>query len=364
MIAPYEHALLHDSFSPMDASILNLLQIEPLARWSDVGPVLDIAPSTAARHWDQLKEDGCAWTTVYPGDLRLALVEIDTIPTAIDSVAAALAEAPDIVTIERMAGDRDILCTVMAENLAGFSTLLQERISSHPDLRSSRAQIVTRLYLHGAEWTIRALDKPVIEAFEARGAPRRDRRLRDSATTDRGHKAWTELDRQILLELSADARLPVAALAERLDVSASTARRRLSELLRSGRLIVRTEVARGATGWPVSATLWANVDAHLLERTASIIRSIPEVRMCASVTGQDNLVFQMWLRSTEDLPRVEAVLSHSIDQLRIVDRAIALKQFKLMGRRIDATGHAVAEPVPITFRGSANSAPAPAPVGL
>lgn len=335
------HNRVHTSLDSIDASIVHLLQIAPLARWADVGAVLDIAPSTAARRWERLRKEGCAWTTVYPANALMALVEIDTIPTAIDSVAQALTQVPGIVTIERMAGDRDVLCTMMADSVGGLSDVLQARVSSHPDLRSSRAQIVTRLYLHGAEWKLRAVSARREEDFVAR-AGHDTRRAEGTAPLE-----WSELDRNILVALSDDARIPLASLAERVGASVSTARRRLRDLIRTRRMAVRTEIARGTTDWPVSVTLWAYVDAHRLQETASIIRTIPEARMCASVTGQNNLVFQMWLRSTDDVPRVEAVLSKSIPSLRIVDRAIALKQFKLMGRTIDATGHAIAAAVPI-----------------
>ncbi len=150
-------------------------------------------------------------------------------------------------------------------------------------------------------------------------------------------------------------RAPATTVGAAVGVTAATARRRISLLRQSGTLITRTEIARNVTHWPVSATFWATVDAHKLQRAAAVISSIPEVRMCAAVTGQNNLVFQMWLHSTTDVLRVESQISKALPDFRLVDRAIALEQFKLMGRPIDTTGHARGAAVPIDLWRAASS---------
>lgn len=83
-----------------------------------------------------------------------------------------------------------------------------------------------------------------------------------------------------------------------------------------------------------------------MEKTAQVLGSLPELRLCTSVTGPQNLLLTVWLASLADVGRVEALLAERLPQLHLVDRSVALRQVKLMGRLIDEQG-AGAECVPI-----------------
>ena len=50
--------------------------------------------------------------------------------------------------------------------------------------------------------------------------------------------------------------------------------------------------------------------------TARQLVTLPEIRMCAAVTGTDNLVVIVWLRSLGDSQRLEEVLAHRFPALR------------------------------------------------
>ena len=50
-----------------DALVVDALQLAPRAPWSAVGDVLGIAPTTAAKRFQRLVDEGVAWVTASPG---------------------------------------------------------------------------------------------------------------------------------------------------------------------------------------------------------------------------------------------------------------------------------------------------------
>jgi DNA-binding Lrp family transcriptional regulator len=111
-------------------------------------------------------------------------------------------------------------------------------------------------------------------------------------------------DRQILALLRQDARLPLKTLAARIGLARSTLRERLARLEADGVIRgYRIEIAPEASG-TVSAYLLAR-----LQRTPALdfvadLRQLPEVRDCASVAGDIDLIIQL---QAETIERLNAV---------------------------------------------------------
>ncbi|TGB14234.1 Lrp/AsnC ligand binding domain-containing protein [Streptomyces sp. MZ04] len=82
-------------------------------------------------------------------------------------------------------------------------------------------------------------------------------------------------------------------------------------------------------------------DALLDHQAARELAKLPETRLCVGVSGPQNLVATVWVRSLGDVQALEVRLAHALPHLRIVDRAVALRAVKLMGRLLDAGGRAV-----------------------
>ncbi|MCZ0971167.1 Lrp/AsnC ligand binding domain-containing protein [Streptomyces albulus] len=97
-------------------------------------------------------------------------------------------------------------------------------------------------------------------------------------------------------------------------------------------------MARELTEWPVSATLWASVPAERLPEAVRVLLTLPEVRLCSSVTGPQNLLFTVWLHTVADVQRLETQLGERLPQLVLRDRSVVLRQTKLMGRLLDPRG--------------------------
>jgi hypothetical protein len=68
---------------------------------------------------------------------------------------------------------------------------------------------------------------------------------------------------------------------------------------------------------------------------------LPETRNCAAVSKPHNLVLQAGLHSVSDVPRLGTQLAGADPSLDIVDRAITLRQDKLLGHLLDPHGRSV-----------------------
>lgn len=325
----------------LDAQLVHALQISPRASWQTLAPVLGIDPVTAARRWSRLEETGLAWVTGYPGRRLLerlctAFVEIDCRSGRVEAVADALAALPQVATVEHMAGGRDLLITVFVPGLGELSELLLRRIAALPGVTATRAGIATRLYGEGSRWRLRALTSGQSERLRTAPPP-----PRTSAAA-----ALDGPDRALLPQLSRDGRGSAVTLGRAVGLSAPTVRRRVGRLIADHDLALRCEVARELTEWPVSATLWAGVPADRLAEAVRVLLTLPEVRLCASVTGPQNLLFTVWLHTVWDVQRLETQLGERLPQLVLRDRSVVLRQTKLMGRLLDARGRA-ADVVPV-----------------
>ena len=135
------------------------------------------------------------------------------------------------------------------------------------------------------------------------------------------------LDRQLIELLTANARLPAAALGRRLGLSRTTVQSRIERLERSGTILGYTGRA-AANGDP-------RVRAHVLitlapQRTASVetvLRRIDQVRELYAVSGPVDLVAVVGGASTDELDRV-------IDQIGALDGVVRTNSMILLSTRI------------------------------
>lgn len=330
-----------------DRLLVDALQVAPRAPWAAIGAVLDTTAITASRRWDRLVERGLAWVTAAPGMARrsaqcMAYVEITCRPQDRMTVATALAAHHQALTVELTTGSADILVTVAAGDLWNMSHYLLEHLGQVPGVRSTRARISTRIYTEGSAWRVRELSAEAV----AQLAAIHEEQSRDAATLapitrSQGLQA-------ILTHLALDGRASYTDLAEHADVSPSTARRYLTRLITSGIVILRTDVCAPAVDWPVQVYLWANAPVDSLDETAHVLSSFRQARLCATVTAGPSLALCAWLRTVEEVHRLELAIAHRLPHVEIVDRLIVLRQIKRMGRLLDETGCATGS-VPINL---------------
>ncbi|MBE8522226.1 Lrp/AsnC family transcriptional regulator [Amycolatopsis sp. H6(2020)] len=324
-----------------DLKLADALQAAPRASWSTLGDALGLGAVTVARRWDALVERGDAWLTAYAGgelieQLVLAFVAIECEPGAALSVAFALASDIHVATVEYVAGPCDLLAHVVAPSLRELGAHVATRVAAVPGVTRLRTTVSPRMFTEGSRWRVRAI------------SPRQREALSPKPARQRAPLRFDAADRALILALGADARASAAALAGALDIGATTVRRRLEALLGRGAIRVRCEIARSVSPAPVTVTLWLRVPPDKLETTARSLAMVPEVRMCAALTGAENLMLVLWLASQHDVLSVEAQLAAKLPWLEVTGRAVTLRSVKLMGRLLDSAGRGVGR-VPLDF---------------
>ncbi|MGI5327094.1 Lrp/AsnC family transcriptional regulator [Actinomadura nitritigenes] len=318
----------------LDHLLVTALQTAPRADWRRIGAAIGADASTAARRWARLTGAGLAWLACFPAAVDwltpvVAYIEIDCVPGRLHAVAAEIAEDPHVFNLEHVTGGRDLLMTVVVRDNAELARYVGFRLGRLDGVAATRTQIATTLHSEGSRWRLDRLGREQRDLL-AGDRPRRPGEL--------GGWALRAEDQALARLLVEDCRQPVARLAERTGLSPTTVRRRLDRMHRGGALMYRCEVARFLSGWPVTVYLWGAAPPDEVARLAALLAGLRETRMCASLTGSDNVLFVVWLRSVERVQSFETALLRRFPQLTITDRAVALWQVKLAGQLLDPQG--------------------------
>jgi Lrp/AsnC family leucine-responsive transcriptional regulator len=113
------------------------------------------------------------------------------------------------------------------------------------------------------------------------------------------------VNRRILAELRANARLPNAELARRVALSPPAVAERVRRLEEAG--VIRgyhAELDPRALGYPIAAVVRIRPNAQQLPRLRALAAEVPEVVECHRTTGDDCFVATIRLRSLDDLEGV------------------------------------------------------------
>jgi DNA-binding Lrp family transcriptional regulator len=321
-----------------DASLVDALQIAPRASWATLSEHLGISSVTAAKRWQRLAEEGLAWVTVAPGMATrrpqcFAYVEVTCQPSMRLAVADTVALHPMAVTVEVVTGSADLLVTVCAADLPTLSHYVLEHLSAVEGLVSTQVRIATRLYHEGSAWRLRVLPQATAAAIQGlRSDSPAEGELPDPVGS------MPDQAKAIMTQLAIDGRTSYAELAERAGTSPTTARRCVSDLLRSGILILRTDVSAPDAGWPVETYLWANAPINSLRDTAQQLSQMRQARLTATVAAGPVIALSTWLGTVEELHRLELTFAEQLPLLQVVDRLVVLRVVKRMGRLINEGG--------------------------
>jgi Lrp/AsnC family transcriptional regulator, leucine-responsive regulatory protein len=110
------------------------------------------------------------------------------------------------------------------------------------------------------------------------------------------------MNRRILEELQADARLSIAELARRISLSAPAVAERVQRLERAGVITgYHARVDPKALGYPLAAVVRVSPATRQLHRIPEIARQTPEVVECHRITGEDCFFLKLHLRSIDEL---------------------------------------------------------------
>jgi len=113
----------------------------------------------------------------------------------------------------------------------------------------------------------------------------------------------SDLDHKIIRCLSEDARMPLARVAETLDVPDSTVRHRLSRLTEAGVVTFVTLTDPLKVGYQFWVMIGLKVDLAEIEAAAKSLAEFPEVYFVAITTGNFDVMVNAVFASNDDLFR-------------------------------------------------------------
>lgn len=111
-----------------------------------------------------------------------------------------------------------------------------------------------------------------------------------------------ELDRALIAQLSADARVSVATLSRRLKVARSTVQTRIERLEATGAIAGYTvRLGDSITRNRIRASVLVSIEPRALPAVLTRLKALPEVERIHTTSGRFDLVVQMAALSTADL---------------------------------------------------------------
>ncbi|WP_285727678.1 Lrp/AsnC family transcriptional regulator [Psychromicrobium xiongbiense] len=318
-------------FDELDLRILHALQVRPRAAWTALAPVVGADPVTVARRWENLREQGLCWVAAYRGATTErvgAFLEIECAPSSVRSVAQQLAEDPEVLTIDLTAGGRDMLVTLFCRDDADLARYLLDRIPTVEGIQRLRTHRSIQLVVDAQVWRLRSLTTTEVRALEhavpvARAAVR---------------QVPPEIEHGMLALLREDGRASVASMSAALGISIPRTRSALTTLVAQQRVILRLEVARPYSGWPVYAWYFLQTPASRVSEVAGNLRGLEEVRLITTTAGQYSLVMAVWLRRMEDITRLERHIAERLPFAEIADRSVVLRTPRHLGINLEPSG--------------------------
>ena len=114
-----------------------------------------------------------------------------------------------------------------------------------------------------------------------------------------------EINRRLLQELQSDARVSMAELGRRINLSAPAVAERIQRLEGAGVITgYRAEVDPKAIGFPIAAVVRIRPTTRQLQKIPELAREMPEVVDCYRITGEDCFFVKLHLRSMDDLEEI------------------------------------------------------------
>ncbi len=327
-------------YDELDLQVANLLQIDPRIPWAHAERILGVSATSLARRWSRLVDDGLAWIATYPnaaGERATAFVNVDCRSGHVPQVIDRLCEERMVISLDECTGEHDILLTVIAPDLQTLTPFVFDEIGGLDGVLGVHSSVMLQMHSDGSAWRLDALDRHQIRAASANVIPpERPRRI-------------DEADIALLEALARDGRASVASLATALDAPASTVHRRLHRLRAGRQLSMRCDVAPELSGWRLEWSWLVNVPPGDRQRIVESLRHRPELRMCASTTGQNNLVFTVRAHTLAGLADFEAWVAASMPALAPSETMIHLRARKRVGWLLDADGRSTGRVVVPVF---------------
>ncbi|MEU6716138.1 Lrp/AsnC family transcriptional regulator [Nonomuraea sp. NPDC046802] len=307
----------------LDRRLVAALQVSPRASWGEIGRAVGEHERTVARRLQRLLAEGEVRVTAIYDDLRTGHgrpmhLHVRVRPGTAAHVAKALAERADTRSVYSLTGAADLGCELVSPSREDLHHILSTQISDIDGVAQTQTQVVLHTFRTVAEWHAPYLSEQ--EVAELRPAV-----LTGGLLDEEG---LSPLEQEIAELLAEDGRIAFTTVAERLDVSVPTARRRVTSLIERRLLLPRAEVEPALLGLEVEAMLWLKVRPHGLDLVGQRLAAHPNVRYCAATTGSHSLIVQVVAAHEADLYRFMTGVVGSHDEITDVDLTLITRAYK------------------------------------
>ncbi|GAA3719015.1 Lrp/AsnC family transcriptional regulator [Nonomuraea antimicrobica] len=307
----------------LDRRLIAALQVSPRASWGDIGRAVGEHERTVARRLQRLIADGVVRVTAIYDDLRTGHgrpvhLHVQVRPGTAAQVAKALADRPDTRSVYSLTGAADLGCELVSPSREDLHRILTAQISDIDGVLKTQTQVVLHTFRTVAEWHAPFLTEQ--EVAELRPPPPPEC-LPDE-------DGLSPLEEEIASLLAADGRIAFTAVAERLELSVPTARRRVTSLIERRLLLPRAEVEPALLGLEVEAMLWLKVRPHGLDSVGRRLAAHPDVRYCAATTGTHSLIVQVVAAHEAALYRFMTGVVGRYDEITDVDLTLITRAHK------------------------------------
>lgn len=140
--------------------------------------------------------------------------------------------------------------------------------------------------------------------------------------------AIDELDRQILLHLQRDGRLPNSEIGRRLGLAEATVRRRIERMLAEGIIHVAAVANPFKIGLPIVVIIGIDVDPPRIEEAARLLVEMPQVRYVGYSTGTYDIIVEALFPSNQALLHFLTHQLATIPGIRKTETSIQLDVLK------------------------------------
>lgn len=126
-----------------------------------------------------------------------------------------------------------------------------------------------------------------------------------------------KFDQQIIEALRRDARQPVSAIAQQVNLSRPSVSERIKKLEHSGIIRGYQVLLSESTKTEVSAYLEIQHKCHRCQDIVDVFRQIPEVQNCHGITGETDLMVFLRTPSMQRLHEIREFLDSHPDMTRV-----------------------------------------------
>ena len=141
-----------------------------------------------------------------------------------------------------------------------------------------------------------------------------------------------DIDRSIITYLQYDGRTPYTQIAEALDITETTVRRRVKRLINEGLMQIVAVVEPHNMGMEEAAMIGISVQSNLVSSIADEIAKLPEVTYLFQAAGEYDLIAEVFCKDRDDFVSFLNEKLQQIDGIERTQSFMMLKMHKLSYR--------------------------------